>query len=220
MTRSAVTFRRPGTQYGAARKCRVAKGKAYVMSLVELVARADARGLAASGLACLDRCLPLLGADDDALRPLWASLTADGTAWGTQLTAVRALLPQAPADAAPDTAEPAGLVRRMVDAAPAGRDDEDALRAWADDCSLAALHIHHLLDPGRAEDGTYTLEDRRAGRTDGMTPLVEAELRRQTTILEALSARGPAGLRQAVEVSAEGRRVVRAVVSRQARGTA
>ncbi|MEU6116112.1 hypothetical protein ABZ840_16480 [Streptomyces sp. NPDC047117] len=188
------------------------------MSLVELVARADARGLAASGLACLDRCLPLLGADDDALRPLWASLTADGTAWSPQLTAVRALLPQAPADAAPGTEDPAALARRMADGAPADRSDDAALRAWADDCSLAALRIHSLLDPGATDAVTYTLEDRRAGRTDGMTPLVEAELRRQTTILELLSAHGSVGLRQAVELSAEGRRVVRAVVSRQARG--
>ncbi|MBZ4017494.1 hypothetical protein [Streptomyces purpurogeneiscleroticus] len=185
------------------------------MSLVELVARADARGLAASGLACLDRCLPLLGADDDALRPLWASLTADGAEWGTQLAAVRAVLPPGPAD---DT-EPAVLVRRMLDDAPATRSDEEALRAWADACSSTALHVHHLLDhPGRPYEGPHTLADRRAGRTDGTTPLVEAELRRQTTILELLAGHGPAGLRQAVEISAEGRRVLRAVVSRQARG--
>ncbi|WP_030609571.1 hypothetical protein [Streptomyces sclerotialus] len=191
------------------------------MSLVELAARADARGLAASGLACLDRCLPLLGAGDDALRPLWASLATDGAEWGTQLTAVRALLPKAPADAAPGDEDPAVLARRMADAAPADRAEEDALRAWADDCSLAALHIHHLLDrPGKPYEGPHSLADRRAGRTDGMTPLVEAELRRQTTILELLAGHGTVGLRQAVEVSAEGRRVVRAVVSRQTRGTA
>ncbi|MEV0603384.1 hypothetical protein AB0I82_29390 [Streptomyces sp. NPDC050315] len=187
------------------------------MSLVELVARADARGLAASGLACLDRCLPLLGADDDALRPLWASLTADGAEWGIELTAVRALLPKA----SPDEEEPAALARRMADGAPSDRSDEGAVRAWADDCSQAALRVHHLLDAaGKPYEGAETLEDRRAGRTDGMTPLVEAELRRQTTILELLAGHGPAGLRQAVEISAEGRRVLRAVVSRQARGAA
>ncbi|MER7397051.1 hypothetical protein ABT381_16275 [Streptomyces sp. NPDC000151] len=189
------------------------------MSLVELLARADARGLAASGLACLDRCLPLLGADDDALRPLWASLTADGAEWGTQLAAVRAVLPPGPADGAPDGTEPAVLARRMLDAAPATGSDEEALRAWADACSGTALHLHHLLDAaGKPYEGADTLEDRRAGRTDGMTPLVEAEVRRQTTILELLAGHGSAGLRQAVEVSAEGRRVLRAVVSRQARG--
>ncbi|BFO14723.1 hypothetical protein SHKM778_11110 [Streptomyces sp. KM77-8] len=51
------------------------------MSLVELIARADERGLAASGLACLDRCVPLLGGDDEVLRPLWASLV-EGAAAG------------------------------------------------------------------------------------------------------------------------------------------
>ncbi|MPY62660.1 hypothetical protein FNH08_37575, partial [Streptomyces spongiae] len=51
------------------------------MSLVELIAQADERGLAASGVACLDRCVPLLGGEDEALRPLWASL-ADGDVWG------------------------------------------------------------------------------------------------------------------------------------------
>ncbi|WP_308461235.1 hypothetical protein [Streptomyces sp. Ru73] len=108
----------------------------------------------------------------------------------------------------------------MVDAAPASRTDEAALRAWAEDCSLAALRIHHLLDPaGRADEDAPSLEDRRAGRTEGMTPLVEAELRRQTTILELLAGENPVGLRQAVEISAEGRRVMRAVCSRQARGT-
>ncbi|MFC6062616.1 hypothetical protein [Streptomyces ochraceiscleroticus] len=191
------------------------------MSLVELLARADARGLAASGLACLDRCLPLLGADDDALRPLWASLTADGAEWGTQLAAVRAVLPPDPADGTADGAGPAVLARRMLDAAPATGSDEEALRAWADDCSGAALHVHHLLDhPGKPDEGAQVLAEHRAGRTDGMTPLVEAELRRQTTILELLAGHGPAGLRQAVEISAEGRRVLRAVVSRQARGAA
>ena len=48
------------------------------MSLVELIAQADERGLAASGLACLDRCVPLLGGDDEILRPLWASLAESG----------------------------------------------------------------------------------------------------------------------------------------------
>ena len=47
------------------------------MSLVELIGQADERGLAASGLACLDRCVPLLGGDDEVLRPLWAALATD-----------------------------------------------------------------------------------------------------------------------------------------------
>lgn len=39
-------------------------------SLLELIDGADERGLAAAGLACLDRCLPLLAGDRaEALRP-------------------------------------------------------------------------------------------------------------------------------------------------------
>jgi hypothetical protein len=49
-------------------------------------------------------------------------------------------------------------------------------------------------------------------------PLVAAELRRQVTVLELLTGHGAAGLRQALEVAAEGRRVLRAVVSRRERG--
>ena len=64
------------------------------MSLVELIAQADERGLAASGLACLDRCLPLLGGDDEALRPLWGSLSDAGDVreWGELLEQVRGKL--------------------------------------------------------------------------------------------------------------------------------
>ena len=50
-----------------------------------------------------------------------------------------------------------------------------------------------------------------------MSPLVAAELRRQITVLEVLAGHGPAGLRRALEVSVEGRRVLRAVVSRRSR---
>ncbi|MET8769844.1 hypothetical protein ABZV94_23550, partial [Streptomyces sp. NPDC004658] len=65
------------------------------MSLVELIAQADERGLAASGLACLDRCLPLLGGDGELLRPLWARL-ADGSDWSADLARARTAL--GPAD--------------------------------------------------------------------------------------------------------------------------
>ncbi|MFE4060972.1 hypothetical protein ACFXP3_32550 [Streptomyces sp. NPDC059096] len=51
------------------------------MSLVKLIAQADERGLAASGLACLDRCLPPLAEEPDVLRPLWAGVGA-GAAGG------------------------------------------------------------------------------------------------------------------------------------------
>ncbi|MER6926135.1 hypothetical protein ABT314_45750, partial [Streptomyces spiralis] len=63
------------------------------MSLVELIAQADERGLAASGLACLDRCVPLLGGDDEVLRPLWGTLAEgrDGD-WADRLEQARGAL--------------------------------------------------------------------------------------------------------------------------------
>ncbi|MFD7998837.1 hypothetical protein [Streptomyces mirabilis] len=189
------------------------------MSLVDLIAQADERGLAASGLACLDRCVPLLGGDDEVLRPLWSSLAdggADGDAWGERLAKARAELDSA--DPAPgsgsapeaetgaeaavsDEDRAAALARRMLATAP---DDPcaSALRVWADACSAAALQIHRLLDVAADGDG----------------PLVAAELRRQVAVLELLAGRGAGGLRPALEVSTEGRRVLRAVVSRRARG--
>ncbi|MCX5331848.1 MULTISPECIES: hypothetical protein [unclassified Streptomyces] len=180
------------------------------MSLVELIAQADERGLAASGLACLDRCVPLLGGDDELLRPLWASL-ADTGDWGAGLEVARGKLGGGE-DAAED--EAAVLARRMLDAAPATPDAAE-VRMWADACSVASLQIHRLLDPA-ADDAS--LDARREGRTEGMPPLVAAELRRQVTVLEVLAGHGTAGLRRALEVSVEGRRVLRAVVSRRARG--
>ncbi|MEV5780157.1 hypothetical protein AB0M86_17940 [Streptomyces sp. NPDC051639] len=191
------------------------------MSLVDLIAQADERGLAASGLACLDRCVPLLGGDDEVLRPLWSSL-ADGGAWGEYLDRARAELEvidpgQDGAGAGED--EAAVLVRRMLAAAP---DDPFApdLREWADACSVAALRIHRLLDAAAGDTDTCPVSAHREGRTDGISPLVAAELRRQVTVLELLAGRGAGGLRPALEVSTEGRRVLRAVVSRRARGRA
>ncbi|MFJ4622533.1 hypothetical protein [Streptomyces sp. NPDC088812] len=186
------------------------------MSLVDLIARADDRGLAASGLACLDRCVPLLGGDDETLRPLWGALAedADATAWGDLLKQVRGTLGPAdgPADGGGD--EAVVLAGRMLEAAPAERCAAE-LRRWADACSVASLQIHRLLDP--AADPA-PLDSRRAGRTEGMPPLVAAELRRQVTVLEVLAGNGAGGMRRALEVSTEGRRVLRAVVSRRARG--
>ncbi|GHD94655.1 hypothetical protein [Streptomyces naganishii] len=186
------------------------------MSLVELIAQADERGLAASGLACLDRCLPLLGGDDEVLRPLWGTLAgAGGDDWSERLKQAREALDGAgPGEAAEDEDEAALLARRMLATAPAAR-DADEVRVWADACSVASLQIHRLLDP--AEDSA-PVDSRREGRTDGMSPLVAAELRRQVAVLELLAGHGPAGLRQALEVCTEGRRVLRAVVSRRARG--
>ncbi|MFJ9740226.1 hypothetical protein [Streptomyces sp. NPDC101166] len=194
------------------------------MSVVDLIATADDRGLAASGLACLDRCVPLLGGDDEILRPLWANLTddSDPAGWGPLVEQVRAKL-DADAGAFGDSAaqrgsgdagdEPVRLARRMLDAAPAGRSAAE-LREWAEACSVASLGIHRLLDP--ADDPT-PLDARRAGDTEGMPPLAAAELRRQLTVLEVVAARGAGGLRQALGLTTEGRRVLRAAVSRRAR---
>jgi hypothetical protein len=188
------------------------------MSLVERIAQADERGLAASGLACLDRCLPLLGADDELLRPLWASL-ADGSDWGASLEKARGTLgAEGPGEGAgPGAEEAAELVRRMFEAAPAER-TAAAVRPWADACSVASLRIHRLLDP--AADGTPdpdALDAGRAGDTEELPPLVAAELRRQKAVLDLLNEHGPHGLRRALDLSIEGRRVLRAVVSRRAR---
>ncbi|MFJ4948883.1 hypothetical protein [Streptomyces sp. NPDC088760] len=184
------------------------------MSLVDLIAQADERGLAAGGLACLDRCLPLLGGDDELLRPLWACL-ADNSDWAGELTRAREALGSAePAD------EAARLARRMLRSAPAER-TADAVRPWADACSVASLRIHRLLDPATADgsdpDGADGLDAGRAGDTADLPPLVAAELRRQAAVLELLAGHGAQGLRRALEVSVEGRRVLRAVVSRRAR---
>ena len=190
------------------------------MSLVELIGQADERGLAASGLACLDRCVPLLGGDDEVLRPLWAGL-ADGAGaeeWGERLEQVRGKLGGdgefGADDAESGEDEAVLLARRMLAAAPVERSAAE-VRVWADACSVAALQIHRLLDP--LKDAGDSVDARREGRTEGMSPLVAAELRRQITVLELLAGHGPAGLRPALEVSTEGRRVLRAVVSRRSR---
>ncbi|MEV7072810.1 hypothetical protein [Streptomyces sp. NPDC093990] len=188
------------------------------MSLVELIGQADERGLAASGLACLDRCVPLLGGDDEVLRPLWAGLADDAGAaeWGERLEQVRGKLGGefGAADEESSQDEAVALARRMLAAAPAER-SAAGVRAWADACSVAALQIHRLLDP--LTDAGDSVDARREGRTEGMSPLVAAELRRQITVLELLAGHGPAGLRPALEVCTEGRRVLRAVVSRRSR---
>lgn len=192
------------------------------MSLVDLIAQADERALAASGLACLDRCVPLLGGDDDdILRPLWASLV-EGHEWEERLTEARAELgteDEAEAGAGEECAseaEAARLARRMLETVPA-QPSADAVRLWADACSVAALQIHRLLDPAD-DDSESSVAARREGRTGGMSPLVAAELRRQVAVLELVADHGAGGLRRALDVSTEGRRVLRAVVSRRARG--
>ncbi|GGV49215.1 hypothetical protein ABZX82_01150 [Streptomyces griseoflavus] len=182
------------------------------MSLVELIAQADEHGLAVSGLACLDRCVPLLGGDDEAVRPLWASLAEDAAPgdWAERLRQTRGRL-----DAAVDGARECAVeARRMLATAPAELSGA-GLREWADACSLGALRIHRLLDGAAGDAG---LADAcREGAAEGLSPLLAAELRRQTAVLELMAARGPAGLRGALEVSTEGRRVLRAAVSRRSR---
>ncbi|NEA62381.1 hypothetical protein [Streptomyces sp. SID12488] len=205
------------------------------MSLVELIADADERGLTVSGLACLDRCVSLLGGDDESLRPLWTSLAdgSDAEEWATRLeqtrvklgreevadaddpAALRAAPPAVPVASA--EGEATLLARRMLATAPANRSAAE-VRAWADDCSVAALRIHRLLDASAS--GPSSIDSHREGRTEGIPPLVAAELRRQITVLELLAGHGSGGLRQALAVSTEGRRVLRAVVSRRARGRA
>ncbi|KAA0935451.1 hypothetical protein [Streptomyces apricus] len=207
------------------------------MSLVELLARADELGLAAGGLACLDRCVPLVGGDDEILRPLWASLAGDGSGapseegdrdWGECVEQVRAKLyvagvAEGDASAGGDGSaegEAVALAHRMLGAAPAER-TAAGLRAWSDTCSVAALRIHRLLDGSAGEiDAAFPVDAWREDRTPDMSPLVAAELRRQISVLELVAAHGPAGLRQARELTTEGRRVLRAVVSRRARGRA
>ncbi|MFF0010463.1 hypothetical protein [Streptomyces sp. NPDC005374] len=194
------------------------------MSLVELIGQADERGLAVGGLACLDRCVPLLGDDDEILRPLWAALGDEAAAgeWGERLEQVRRKLGGGAefgtegSDGSDGSGEDeaVSLARRMLAAAPTERSAAE-VRVWADACSVAALRIHRLLDP--LKDAADSVEDRREGRTEGMSPLVAAELRRQITVLELLAGHGPAGLRPALAVSTEGRRVLRAVVSRRSR---
>ncbi|WP_432058713.1 hypothetical protein [Streptomyces sp. bgisy022] len=183
------------------------------MSLVELIARADERGTAASGVACLDRCVPLLGGDDEALRPLWGCL-AEGAAqedWAEHLDRVRGKLA-----GLGDGDEAVRLAQGMLTAAPLRRDG-GALREWADGCSVAALRIHRLLDGAAPAGAADPVEASRQGHTDGLSPLLAAELRRQIAVLEVLEAHGAAGLRRALEISTEGRRVLRAAVSRRSR---
>ncbi|MEU0301754.1 hypothetical protein ABZ252_20155 [Streptomyces sp. NPDC006175] len=186
------------------------------MSLLELIARADERGLAASAVACLDRCLPPQedGGDPEPLRPLWAGCES-GAEWAARLDAAHAAL-----DGVADR-DATARVRALLAAAP--RDFADGpLRTWADACSLLALDIHREWD-FPAGDAARTAEVCRADGAVGDGPLVTGELRRQTAILESLAGTaatpgGATGLRRALDLSAEGRRVLRAVMSRRARG--
>ncbi|MYU32690.1 MULTISPECIES: hypothetical protein [unclassified Streptomyces] len=184
------------------------------MSLLELITRADERSLAASGLACLERCLPPSGdgTAPEPLRPLWASC-GTGQDWGTRLKAAEEAL----GSAVPG----AERVRALIGTAPR-EFTEGPLRAWADACSLLALEVHRAFDPPTPDAGELPARCR-SGETAGAGPLLLGELLRQTAILELLAettgtAGGGAGLRRALDVSTEGQRVLRAVMSRRARG--
>ncbi|MFF8438985.1 hypothetical protein [Streptomyces bacillaris] len=195
------------------------------MSLLELIESADERALAASAVACLDRCLPLLTGPDgpEPLRPLWASCE-NGRDWAIRLAAVRTELDGAAARGGAGGDGPAARVRAVLAAAPP--DFAPApLREWADACSLVALEIHGRFDApdgGAPQDTANLLKAARAGEGEGVGPLVAGELERQIRILEILAettgtAGSGAGVRKALDLSTEGRRVLRAVMSRRAR---
>ncbi|MET8728249.1 hypothetical protein ABZV81_13875 [Streptomyces parvus] len=190
------------------------------MSLLELIGRADERALAAGAVACLERCLPLLaGPETEPLRPLWASCE-NGREWAIRLAAVRTEMEQ------PSVSDgPAALVRAMLGAAPSDF-AAGPLREWADACSLVALRVHGRFDApdgGVPADEEDLLKAARSGEPAAVGPLVAGELERQVRILEILAettgtAGSGAGLRKALDLSTEGRRVLRAVMSRRARG--
>lgn len=188
-------------------------------SLTELIAQADERGLAASGLACLDRCLPLLAPESDALRPLWAGLVGGEENWSGRLAAAReSMEAMETTEGAAVADEAAALVRQMLAAAPS-KWDAAPLRPWAEECSVAALELHHCLDGGSGQDAAQLLKRCREGEPDGAGPLVAGELRRQIQILEILADADAqsGGLRAALDLSTEGRRILRAAASRRAR---
>ncbi|MGV9311492.1 hypothetical protein ACWDR0_04780 [Streptomyces sp. NPDC003691] len=189
--------------------------------LRELMARADERALAASGVACLERCLPLLGeggAGPEALRPLWAGLANGPAHWAERLAEAREALkgpPERDTGAVADPSEAADgtgpaaadTVRAMLDNAPADW-AEAPLRTWAGECSATALDLNRRLAAGAS------------GEAPANDPLSAGELRRQIRMLHLLAdGEGPNGLRQALNAATEGRRVLAAALSRRARSS-
>ncbi|MFD7617976.1 hypothetical protein [Streptomyces sp. NPDC059802] len=136
--------------------------------------------------------------------------------WPGRLAEVRAVL-----DAAADEEGAAPRIRKLLGEAPADR-AAPGLRDWADACSLLALEVHLGAEAASAAAAETARRCREAG-PDGAGPLPAGELRRQVRILELLAGTADvpaagAGLRQVLDVSAEGQRVLRAAVSRRARG--
>ncbi|MEU2245426.1 hypothetical protein [Streptomyces sp. NPDC019224] len=186
------------------------------MSLLEMIAAADARGLAVGAAACLERCLPqpAPGDEPDPLRPLRAGC-ADPRLWPARLAEARTAL-----DSLADPGEPVRRVRELLAEAPDERAGE-GLRAWADACSVLALQVH-LAHDAAGPAAPDPVARCRAGDPSGAGPLLAGELARQVLILEMLAgideaAPAGAGLRQVLDVSAEGRRVLRAAAARRAR---
>ncbi|MEV7524182.1 hypothetical protein [Streptomyces sp. NPDC091371] len=187
------------------------------MSLVELIARADERALAASAVACVDRCMPLLegveglglDVDESVLRPLWVAVEG-GDRWLGRLRAAGIRVRRVTPDC-----ELAEYAMRLVEHIPATY-CADALRAWADECSTVLLGIHQLLDGAPAVDEAR-IQAYRAGDTEGVRPLTLGEQRRQAALLEMLADESGSGLRGALALSNEGKRVLRAAVSRRNR---
>ncbi|WP_418958703.1 hypothetical protein [Streptomyces tritici] len=181
-------------------------------SLLEMIAVADERSLAAAGIACLERCMPLLDPEAaDVLRPAWAAVArgGGGAAWGEAVAKAAAELSGAGSGAQADE------VRAMLAGAPADWAAEP-LRAWAGACSAAALALHARFDAGDDAERAALVERCRSGEPAGAGPLLTGELRRQQAVLDS-AGQGPTGLRRARDLSTEGRRVLRAVVSRRAR---
>lgn len=92
----------------------------------------------------------------------------------------------------------------------------EALRAWSDECSTVLLAVHQLLDGAPAVDEAR-IAAYRTGGTDGIGPLTLGEQRRQAALLEMLADESGSGLRGALALSNEGKRVLRAAVSRRSR---
>ncbi|MGH1552050.1 hypothetical protein ACRAWF_07525 [Streptomyces sp. L7] len=161
--------------------------------------------------------LPLLGGGDEVLRPLWAGPArtarrrrSGASGWRRRAVNSPALFEEPGEDLAAPL-RPADARHRP------GRTGRPAACEWADAWLRSLAADPPVPRPRRRRDPRSTPVE--PGRTDGrVSPLVAAELRRQITVLELLSGPAPGGLRQVLAVSTEGRRVLRAVVSRRARG--